>query len=129
MRDETGHVTKERRDEIDWRMWAPRWLLVLGMLGFCGLLLKDLRGFVDRDETQERRINALEKAAAESVRTNKQLREQGAQLRVDTLRWQLHSSVRNRDAAFADDLRDRLRDAERALAVMRHEPINGNGTP
>jgi hypothetical protein len=111
----------------DWRVYAPRWLLVLLAGGFCTFAVIGLRRHVEGTEHTVQRVAQLEKNQESTDRAISSMALQIAQVRVDTLRWQIHWSNDRGDKVFAKDLRDRLRDAERTLNMLRREVQIGNG--
>jgi hypothetical protein len=127
MKGDDGKTIHERADDIDWRMYAPRWLLVVLAAGFCTISVFGLRRHVEGTEHTAHRVGLLEKSQESTNRAIRSMAVQIAQTRVDSLRWQIHSSNRLGDRAFANDLRDRLRDAERTLVTLRREVELENG--
>jgi hypothetical protein len=115
-----------REDHPDWKMAAPRWLLVfmVGVLGTYAVI--NLRQYVKRNEQSTAKVVELDRRQERQERMIVFMAEQIARGRVDALRWQLNTSLRlmPADKSFQDDARDRLRDAERELSRVMRE--NGN---
>jgi hypothetical protein len=104
-------------------MVAPRWILVLGVSAGGILAAMNLRSHVEAMDRTTVEVSSLRNRMNRAEHQMVQNSIQVAQVRVDSLRWQIHSSARMipGDTAFRDDVRDRLRDAERQLARLQRE--------
>lgn len=114
-----------REDHPDWKMAAPRWLLVAGVTAGFLVAGANLRTLLETTSSTAAEIGPLKARMARAEHSMVTNSIQVAQVRVDSLRWQVHSSARLMpgDSAFQEDLRDRLRDAERTLARLQREEL------
>jgi hypothetical protein len=120
---------KRRRDDDDWKVSAPRWMLVsiivvlLGILPLFGATLMYLvRGHVAFTLETASKVGTVQEDVADVKRrtTNVEnalvgVNESILSTQVDMLRYQAYMARRNGDKAFAADLDHRAMQAENKL--------------
>lgn len=113
---------RRREDHPDWKMAAPRWVLVVGVVVGGAIATANFREFVKKTAGTAAQVGALQGRQERTERLTANMAIQIAQVRVDSLRWQVYQGAKTGvDASFLEDLRARLRDAERTLFALRRE--------
>lgn len=108
-----------RTEDYDWRIRAPRWLLVsiivllAGVLPLFGtMLLWTFREQVKRTEITAGKVIEIERRTSSNETQLVGLNGEILAARIDGLRYQSYMARKNGDIGFAEDLDARLHDAE-----------------
>lgn len=117
-----------RTEDYDWRIRAPRWLLVsvivmlAGVLPLFGtLLLWTFREQVKRTDLTAARVGDIDKRTSSVEAKVVDLNGEILAARIDGLRYQAYMARKNGDLGFADDLDARLREAEERRKTFYQE--------
>lgn len=124
--DENSGTHRRRDDHPDWKMAAPRWLLVIIAGVFAAVMAVNVKRHVDKTELAAVKLHNVE-TDVEVVKRKARAFECGLlETRVDVLTYQEYMARKNKDIGFATELKKRKETAENLLR-HRQETRECNG--
>lgn len=115
---------KRRRDDNpDWKMAAPRYVLVAGTLGAMAMALTMMKAHVaSTDQTvlnvraMQQKIDEADNRITVQEQATANMCEDIRSMNITQLRWQSYMAKRQGDVVFSTRLREQAEEAERRAA-------------